>query len=376
MTDILWLALSAPTRAAPTRNFLPAVAFLLAVALFLPSARAAAQQDGSADAALAKPGETRLANLRQLTFEGENAEAYWSFDGSQLVFQSTPVPGQGCDQIYVMDPETGDDRMVSTGKGRTTCAYFYPGGDRILYSSTHHFDQACPARPDFSRGYVWPLYPSFDVFAVNSDGSGLRQLTTAFGYDAEATFSPTGHRIVFTSMRNGDLDLYSMLPDGSDVRRITTRLGYDGGAFYSPDGTRIVWRARYPESPEEREDYTSLLAQGLVRPSVMDIYVADADGANPRRLTNNGAANFAPYWHPSGEQIVFSSNMDDPGGRDFELYLINTDGTGLERITWSEGFDGFPVFDPSGTRLVFGSNRNESHEGNTNLFIAEWRDGT
>lgn len=360
----------------PTTALAPTGVLALAIASFFsPTARAAAQHGGSPYAALAKPGETRLANIRQLTFQGENAEAYWSFDGSQLVFQSTPVPGQGCDQIYVMDPETGDARMVSTGKGRTTCSYFYPSGDRILYSSTHHFDQACPARPDFSRGYVWPLYPSFDVFAANPDGSELRQLTTTFGYDAEATFSPTGHRIVFTSMRNGDLDLYSMLPDGSDVRRITTRLGYDGGAFYSPDGTRIVWRARYPESPEEEEDYTSLLAQGLVRPSVMDIYVADADGANPRRLTDNGAANFAPYWHPSGEQIVFASNMDDPRGRDFELYLINVDGTGLERVTWSEGFDGFPVFDPSGTRLVFGSNRNESHEGNTNLFIAEWRDG-
>lgn len=351
------------------------VALSLTVAFSPPPAPAAAQQGSSSSSSLAKPGETRFRNIRQLTFEGENAEAYWSFDGAKLVFQSTPVPGQGCDQIYVMDPETGEARMVSTGDGRTTCAYFYPGGDRILYSSTHHFDRACPARPDFSRGYVWAVYPSFDVFAANPDGSELQQLTTSFGYDAEATFSPTGHRIVFTSMRDGDLDLYSMLPDGSDVRRITTRLGYDGGAFYSPDGTQIVWRAHYPETPEEAEDYTSLLAQGLVRPSVMDIYVANADGTNPRRLTDNGAANFAPYWHPSGEQIAFSSNMDDPGGRDFELYLINVDGTGLERVTWSEGFDGFPVFDPSGTRLVFGSNRNESHEGNTNLFIAEWRDG-
>lgn len=349
-------------------------AFSAIVALW-PAAPATAQHDGSPSAFLPKTSETRFGNIRQLTFQGENAEAYWSFDGSKLVFQSTPVPGQGCDQIYVMDPDTGETRLASTGDGRTTCAYFYPGGDRILYSSTHHFDRACPARPDFSRGYVWAVYPSFDIFSANPDGSELRQLTTAFGYDAEATFSPTGHRIVFTSMRNGDLDLYSMLPDGSDVRRITTRLGYDGGAFYSPDGTQIVWRARYPETPEEEEDYTSLLAQGLVRPSVMDIYVANADGTNPRRLTANGAANFAPYWHPSGEQIVFSSNMDDPGGRDFELYLINVDGTGLERVTWSEGFDGFPVFDPSGTRLVFGSNRNESHEGNTNLFVAEWRSG-
>ena len=322
---------------------------------------------------LVDPRETRFGEMRQFTFQGENAEAYWSFDGSRLIYQSTPTPGEGCDQIYVLDPSTGESTRVSTGEGRTTCAYFYPGGDRILYSSTHHYDRACPARPDFSRGYVWAVYPSFDIFSADADGGGLQQLTSSFGYDAEATFSPTGHRIVFTSLRNGDLDLYSMLPDGSDVRRLTSRLGYDGGAFYSPDGTKIVWRAHYPETDEEREDYLSLLADGLIRPSALDIYVADADGTNPRQLTDNGAANFAPYWHPSGEQVIFSSNMDDPGGREFELYVINVDGTGLERVTWSDGFDGFPVFHPDGTKLVFGSNRNESHEGNTNLFLVEWR---
>lgn len=324
---------------------------------------------------LVEPRETRFGKMRQLTFQGENAEAYWSPDGTRLIYQSTPTPGEGCDQIYTMDPRTGESTLVSTGKGRTTCAYFYPGGDRILYSSTHHYDRACPARPDFSKGYVWAVYPSFDIFAADASGAGLRQLTTSFGYDAESTFSPTGHRIVFTSLRDGDLDLYSMLPDGSDVRRITNRLGYDGGAFYSPDGSKIVWRAHYPDTDAEREDYLSLLADGLIRPSALDIYVADADGANPRRLTSNGAANFAPYWHPSGEQVVFSSNMHDPRGRDFELYLINVDGTGLERVTWSEGFDGFPVFHPDGTHLVFGSNRNEAHEGNTNIFLVEWREG-
>lgn len=316
--------------------------------------------------------EARLGNLRQLTFEGENAEAYWSFDGDRLVFQSRP-PGQGqCDQIYVLDPATGERELVSTGLGRTTCSYFYPDGDRILYSSTHHYSRACPAPPDYSRGYVWPLHASFDVFAAEADGSNLKQLTTSFGYDAEATFSPTGHRIVFTSVRDGDLDLYSMAPDGSDVRRVTNRLGYDGGAFFSPDGTQIVWRAHYPETEKEREDYLALLADDLVRPSKLDIYVAEADGSNPRRLTNNGAANFAPYWHPSGQQIVFSSNMDDPGGRDFEIYVVGVDGSGLERVTWSEGFDGFPVFHPDGDRLVFSSNRNQSHEGNTNVFLADW----
>ena len=323
---------------------------------------------------LTNPREGRFGEIRQLTFQGENAEAYWAFDGSRLIFQSTPTPGEGCDQIYILDPETGATELVSTGDGRTTCSYFYPGGERILYSSTHHFNRACPVPPDFSRGYVWAVYPSFDIFAADADGSNLRQLTTSFGYDAEATFSPTGHRIVFTSTRDGDLDLYSMLPDGSDVRRLTDRLGYDGGAFYSPDGTKIVWRAHYPETEQEREDYLSLLAEGLIRPSALEIYVADADGSNPRQITDNGAANFAPYWHPSGEQIIFSSNMDDPRGRDFELYLINVDGTGLERVTWSEGFDGFPVFHPDGTQLVFGSNRNMAHEGNTNLFLVEWRD--
>ena len=331
--------------------------------------------DQDAPKQLVHPSETRFGEMRQLTFAGENAEAYWSDDGSRLIFQSTPTPGEGCDQIYTLDPETGATELVSTGEGRTTCSYFYPGGDRILYSSTHHFDTACPAAPDFSQGYVWAVYPSFDIFTADADGSNLRQLTTTVGYDAEATFSPTGHRIIFTSLRDGDLDLYSMLPDGSDVQRVTTRLGYDGGAFYSPDGTKIVWRAHYPETDEEREDYLSLLEEGLIRPSALDIYVADADGSNPRQLTDNGAANFAPYWHPSGEKIIFSSNMDDPQGRDFDLYLINVDGTGLERVTWSEGFDGFPVFHPDGTKLVFGSNRNMSHDGNTNIFLVEWLEG-
>lgn len=327
----------------------------------------------SGDGELHAPDEVHLQNIRQLTFGGENAEAYFAFDGTQLIFQATP-PGAECDQIYTMNLDGSDKELVSTGEGRTTCSYFYPGDDRILYSSTHHFMSACPANPDFSQGYVWAVFPSFDIFVSNADGSDLTQLTHEFGYDAEATFSPLGDRIVFTSMRDGDLEIYSMAPDGSDVKRLTNALGYDGGPFFSPDGTKIVFRAHRPKDAEAAEDYTSLLALGMIRPSALEIYVMDADGSNQVQVTDNGAANFGPFWHPSGEKILFASNLDDPTGRDFDLYLINVDGTGQERVTTMEGFDGFPVFSPDGTQLVWGSNRHGDQEGDTNVFIADWVD--
>jgi len=322
--------------------------------------------------ALTYEGEGHLQNVRQLTAGGENAEAYWAFDGTQLIYQAKK-PGTECDQIFVLDPHTAETHMVSTGEGRTTCSYFYPGGDEILYSSTHHHDASCPANPDFSLGYVWPIYHSYDVWVSSLDGSNLRQLTTEDGYDAEATFSPLGDRIVFTSVRDGDLDLYSMAPDGSDVVRLTDRLGYDGGAFYSPDGSQIIWRAHYPEpGSDEAADYVRLLEEGLLRPGELEVWVMDADGSNQRQVTSVGGANFAPYWHPDGDRILFSSNHMDPSGRDFDIFMINLDGTGLERITYAEGFDGFPVFSPDGTQLVFGSNRNNGGTSDTNVFIAEW----
>jgi Tol biopolymer transport system component len=323
------------------------------------------------DTVIHKPEETHFANVRQLTFGGQNAEAYWAFDGSHLIYQSTPPEG-GCDQIFTLDLASGVSERVSTGEGRTTCSYFYPSGDQILYSSTHQWGAACPAEPDLSEGYVWAVYPTFDVFVSDSDGSNLRPLTRSWGYDAEATFSPRGDRIVFTSMRDGDLDIYSMAPDGSDVVRLTDQLGYDGGPFYSPDGSKIVYRAHRPETPEAAADYRSLLAEGMIRPSALEIYVMDADGSNQTRLTENGAANFAPYWHPSGQQIVFSSNLADPAGRDFDIFMIQADGSGIEQITHSGEFDGFPVFSPDGTQIVFASNRNGSIEGDTNIFIADW----
>ncbi len=316
--------------------------------------------------------EGHLRNVRQLTFDGENAEGYFSNDGTELIFQRTETAEGSCDRIWRMDLATGDTTAVSSGEGRTTCSYFYPGDQKVIYASTHHESAICPAPPNMALGYVWAVYPSYDLWTSNPDGSDMQQLTDTEGYDAEATISPTGDRIIFTSMRDGDLDLYSMNLDGSDVLRLTDRVGYDGGAFFSPDGSKIVWRAHYPETDEDVADYQRLLVAGLIRPSVLELWIMDADGSNKIQVTSNGAANFGPYWHPSGDKIIFSSNQADPARRDFDLFMINTDGTGQEQITYTGEFDGFPMFSPDGRYLVWGSNRNTSHEGNTNIFIAEW----
>ena len=305
-----------------------------------------------------------------LTNGSENAEAYFSADGQRLIFQSTRPPETRCDQIFTMNLDGGDLRRVSSGKGRTTCGYFFPGGDRILYSSTEHAGEACPPPPDYSQGYVWALY-DYDIYTANPDGSNARRLTRDAGYNAEATMRRDG-RIVFTSTRDGDLDIYTMNSDGSDVRRLTTELGYDGGAFFSADGSRIVYRAYHPESAEEIADYRRLLERKLIRPTRLEIYIMDADGSNKRRLTSNGAANFAPFFHPNGRHVIFASNIENPRGRNFDLYLINIDGTGLERVTTHADFDSFPMFSPDGTRLVFASNRGAAKEGETNVFIADW----
>jgi len=320
------------------------------------------------------PRERRLANLRQLTDGGENAEAYFSFDGKALIFQSTRPPFQ-CDQIFVMDLLGRHLRLLSTGLGRTTCAYFYPDGRRFLYASTHAGNPACPPPPDRSQGYVWALDPNYEIYWASLDDLTPRPLTRTPGYDAEATISPRGDRIVFTSVRDGDLELYTMKLDGSDVRRITHAPGYDGGAFFSPQGDKIVWRASRPQG-EELEDYRRLLAQGLIRPSKLEIFVANADGSDVRQITANGAANFAPFFHPSGEKVIFCSNLADPRSRNFDLYLIDLDGTNLERVTYFEDFDGFPMFSPDGTTLVFASNRFNSQPFETNIFLADWVENT
>jgi TolB protein len=319
---------------------------------------------------LQPPAEKHLKNLKQLTFGGENAEAYFSADGKQLIFQSTR-DGRECDQIYTMNLDGSNIRLVSTGNGRTTCSYFYPDGKKILYSSTHLGAKECPPRPDFSKGYVWAIYPSFDIFTAQPDGSDLKQLTKTPGYDAETTISQQG-KLVFTSTRDGDLDVYTMDGNGKHLRRLTNELGYDGGPFWSYDGKQIVYRAYHPQTEKEKSDYARLLKQNLIRPTTLEIWVMNADGSNKRQLTHNGKANFAPYFFPDGKRIIFASNMDDPKGRNFDLYKINVDGSGLERITFNETFDGFPMFSPDGKKLVFASNRNAKTRGDTNIFIADW----
>ena len=316
--------------------------------------------------------EPRLRNIRQLTFGGENAEAYFSPDGRQLIFQSTR-DGAACDQMYVMNVDGSGVRRISSGKGRTTCGYFTPDGKSVVYASTHEGSPECPPRPSYARGYVWPVYDSYDIYRANVDGSNLQPLTRTPGYDAEATIAPDG-RIVFTSLRDGDMEIYSMAPDGSDVKRLTNRPGPDGGPFWSRDGQRIVFRGRSIEPGPELDDYRSLLREGLWRPTSLELFVMDRDGGNLRQVTRNGAANFAPFFTPDGKRIIFSSNLHNPKGRDFDLFLINVDGTGLERVTFNDTFDGFPMFSPDGKHLVFASNRYAAKEGDTNVFIAEWVD--
>jgi len=318
-----------------------------------------------------EPGERHLRNIRQLTFGGNNAEAYFSPDGKRLIFQRQEQVDAGCDQQYTMNVDGSGLRRVSNGDGRTTCGYWYEGGRRILYSSTFEHGRACPPPPDRSQGYVWPLN-DLEIYTARPDGSDLVRLTRNDAYDAEATVSPDGRRVVFTSTRDGDIELYSMNVDGSDVRRVTRRVGYDGGAFFSPDGTMLVWRAAYPESAADSADYLGLLARKLVRPTRLELWVARADGSEPRQVTQLGAASFAPYFHPDGRRIIFASNYPDRRSRNFDLYLVNLDGSGLERVTTSPEFDAFPMFSPDGRRLVFASNRNAAQPGETNIFIADW----
>ncbi|MCB2206150.1 hypothetical protein KQI65_15515 [bacterium] len=331
-----------------------------------------AENDSTAAASsLTLPQESKLQNLRQLTFEGENAEAYLSFDESMLTFQRKDYDME-CDQIFTMTIDGKDMARLSNGEGRTTCSYWMPDGESLVYSSTHAHDPGCLPSPDRSKGYVWKLYPEFDIYAINRDGSGIRTLFASPGYDAEATISPKGDRIVFTSTKDGDPEIYTMNLDGSDVRRLTHTKGYDGGPFYSPDGSKIVFRASRPETDEELAAYQELVEEHLVRPTTLELFIMDADGSNMRQITNNGAANFAPFMHPDGKRIIFSSNMDKTNPRNFDLYMINVDGSGLQRLTWFEGFDGFPMFTRDGKKLVFCSNRNNSKEGDTNVFIADW----
>ncbi len=328
------------------------------------------------------PGETHFSNIRQLTFGGDNAEAYVSFDGKWLIFQkSNSKEGILCDQIWMGKiPQKPEDKfepkLVSTGEGRTTCAYFYPDGKHILYGSTHLGSKECPPVPDrtkYGNKYIWPIYESFDIFKADLNGKIVKQLTNTKGYDAEATISPKGDKILFTSMRDGDLDLYTMDLNGNNVKRITNILGYDGGAWFSPDGKKILWRASRPTTESEIKEYKELLAENLVAPTHMEVWIANADGTNAHQITFLEQANWAPNFTPDGQHIIFCSNHEYKRGFPFNMYLADLEGKGIEKISRDKGFDAFPMFTPNGKKIVFCSNRNNGGTRDTNIFIADWK---
>ncbi|HJW31225.1 MAG TPA: hypothetical protein VJ508_18485 [Saprospiraceae bacterium] len=363
------------------RHFLPLVLMIFLISIHACYTQKTSINPATApDDALLLPGEKHFANIRQLTFGGDNAEAYWSADSHKLTFQATRKAwNASCDQIYMIDVDQYIDTskspsLISTGHGRTTCSYFMPGDKTILYASTHEADQACPQAPErmVDGKYVWPIFSSYDIYVADLKGNLLKKLTDSPGYDAEATVSPKGDKIVFTSIRSGDLELYTMNVDGSHIHQITNTLGYDGGAFFSPDGSKIVFRASRPTTPEEVELYKSLLAKNLVQPTQMELFICNADGSDLHQLTHLGKANWAPYFLPSGDKVIFSSNHAAAKGFQFNLYTINLDGTGLEQITNDPVFVSFPMFSPDGKRIAFSSNRNNHGTHDTNLFIADW----
>jgi TolB protein len=327
--------------------------------------------------------EPHLANITQLTFGGDNAEAYFSPDSKKLAFQSNNAAwGLKCDQIFALDIKKAKKtqkkylpRLISTGKGRTTCSYYMPNNKDILYASTHEAGAECPPAPDYSKTgkYLWAIFESFDIFIANKKGNIIKKLTNSPGYDAEATVNAQGTKIVFTSLRSGDLELWTMDMDGSNQKQITFGLGYDGGAFFSPDGKKIVFRASRPQTEEEQKEYKELLAQGLVAPTNMEIYTCNVDGSDIKQITKLGKANWAPYYHPDNKRIVFSSNHASTGrGFNFQVYIINEDGTGLKAITSESQFNAFPMFSPDGKKIAWSSNRNNNGTRDTNVFIADW----
>ncbi len=327
------------------------------------------------------PGEAHFANVRQLTSGGDNAEAYFSADGKYIVYQKTnPKEGINCDQIWMgklpaSANEKFEPKLISTGTGRTTCAYFFPDGKHILYASTHLADTACPPVPDRSKygnKYIWAVYEGFDIYRADTSGKITQRLTSTKGYDAEATISPKGDKILFTSLRDGDLDLYTMDLSGKHVKRITNTLGYDGGAWFSPDGTKIVWRASRPKTTEEIKEYKDLLKENLVAPTHMEVWVANADGTNARQVTALGQANWAPNFTPDGSHIIFCSNHEYKRGFPFNMYITGLDGNGLEKVSRDKGFDAFPMFSRDGKKFIFSSNRNNGGTHDTNVFIADW----
>lgn len=359
--------------------FLAGTLALVAVTAFKPLSSTAPAAIPGGDTLL-YPEETHFKNIQQLTFGGDNAEAYFSYDGKYLIFQRTsPKDGIACDQMFIGKvPARGEKfeyKLVSTGKGRTTCGFFTKDGKHVIYASTHLGGDDCPPVPDRSKygnKYIWPLYSSFDIFMADLDGKIVKQLTTSEGYDAEATLSPDGTKMIYTSVKDGDIELYIMDLKSGKEKRITNTLGYDGGAWFSPDGKKIIWRASRPKTEAEIKEYKDLLAENLVAPTNMEVWVANADGSNARQVTSYGQANWAPAFMPDSKRIIFASNHEYKRGFPFNLYTINEDGSNLQKISRDKGFDAFPMFSPNGKQIVFCSNRNNGGTRDTNIFLADW----
>ena len=328
------------------------------------------------------PEETHLKNVQQLTFGGDNAEAYFSFDNKWIIFQRTnSKEGIMCDEMFIgKAPKPGEKfeyKRISSGKGRTTCGAFMKDGKHIIYASTHLGADTCPPVPDrkkYGNKYIWPLYDSYDIFMADLDGKIIKQLTHSKGYDAEATLSPDGKKMIYTSDKDGDIDLYIMDLKTGKEKRITNTLGYDGGAWFSPDGKKIIWRASRPSTEDAIKEYKELLAESLVAPTNMEVFVANADGSNVHQVTHFGQANWAPAFFPDGKRIIFASNQEYKRGFPFNLYSINEDGSDLQKITHEKIFDAFAMFSPDGKKLIFCSNRNNGGTHDTNIFIADWVD--
>lgn len=354
------------------------VLFVMITVLFACKSKNDKDSDGYSGATYTEGDEPHLSNLRQLTYGGDNAEAYFSFDDSKLVFQSNnPAWGLECDQIFWMDideaiKDTLRPPMISNGLGRTTCSYFLPGDSLIVFASTHEGGDECPEETKDSTRYLWSVFGSYDIYVADLEGNIVSKLTDEPGYDAEATVSPDGKKIVFTSDRSGDLELYTMDLDGSNVVQVTSGLGYDGGAFFSPNSQELIFRSSRPTTDEEVADYKDLLSRGLVAPTNMELYICNVDGSNLRQITELGQANWAPFFHPSGEKVIFSSNHASEKGFPFQLYMIDTTGENLTQITTQSVFNAFPMFSRDGKQLVFSSNRDNGGTRETNLFIADW----
>ncbi len=365
------------------KKLISVVFFLSGFALMLTSYKKAAPVAVNTIPAdtLHYPEERHFKNLQQLTFGGDNAEAYFSFDGKYIIFQRTnPKDGLNCDQIFIgkVPAKPGDKfeyKMLSSGKGRTTCGSFTKDGKHIIYASTHLGADTCPPVPDrkkYGNKYIWPLYDSYDIFMADLNGKIVKQLTHSKGYDAEATLSPDGKKMIYTSDKDGDIDLYIMDLASGKEKRVTNTLGYDGGAWFSPDGKKIIWRASRPTTPDEVKEYKELLAENLVAPTHMEVYIANVDGSNVKQVTNFGQANWAPAFFPDSKRIIFASNHEYKRGFPFNLYTINPDGSNLQKISRDKGFDAFPMFSPNGKKIIFCSNRNNGGTHDTNIFIADW----